>query len=95
MHFTHLTTTIGNDDFETNYDGTLFRLKASLGLGYNSKTFYAGIDGKIFRTFKAQEEVQVEHKETGKSFRIFFGFHILAPRKINSAYDKFEDKFYQ
>lgn len=91
MHFTHLTTIIANESFETKYDGTLFRLKGTLGIGYNTRTFYGGIDGKIFRTFKSQEEANVAHKETGKSFRIFLGFHILAPRKINAAYDKVEN----
>jgi len=69
MHFTHLTTTIGNDDFETNYDGTLFRLKATLGLGYNSKTFYAGVAARFLEPSKHKKRSmwnirkQVNHLE--------------------------------
>ncbi len=93
MTNTWLTTTINGEDFKSNINSFIMRGSAILGLGYNSKGLFAGVEGKAHRRFQNQGGTGVKEEIDGFSFRVFVGFHIKAPHFINRAYDKFEAKF--
>jgi len=91
LRYTALTTPFNGEFVTTNYRSFNFRSKGILGLGYNSKKIFGGIDLRYLHEIQEQGTGQVHEELDGYSFRVFFGFHILAPRFINKTYDRVEE----
>ncbi len=89
---TQLTTIINSEALVTTQNTFVARGSARFGLGYNSKSFYGGVDAKANRRFQGQNNNSIKEEITGLAFRIFIGFHIKAPSKLNRLYDKVESR---
>lgn len=87
---TQLTTIINAEPYVTAQNTFVARGSARIGLGYNSQGFYAGIDAKANRRFQGQNNNSIKEEITGLALRVFIGFHIKAPKKLNDLYSKVE-----
>lgn len=90
LRSTALTTPQNGQEFESHYTTFNFRSKGILGLGYNSSKIFTGVDFRYLHEIQNQRNGTVHEEIDGYSFRVFFGFHILAPKFINRTYDKVE-----
>lgn len=86
-------TPINNQPVISNQNSLITRVSGIAALGYNSPGLFWGIEGKIHERFQSQGEA-VQERIQGFALRLFVGFHILAPKKINLLYDKVESKFF-
>ena len=90
---TKLKTPVNGQDVITKNTNLIGRINGTFGLGYNSPGLFGGIEGSINTSLQRQGKSDVKQELHGFAFRVFIGWHILAPKKINTLYDKFEDKF--
>ena len=94
MTTTWLKTPLNGEIVETTSHNFISRISGIAGLGYNSKGFYGGIEGKVHKRYQNQSNNAVKEEITGLAFRVFLGWHILAPRPINRLYDKIESRLF-
>jgi hypothetical protein len=94
MTTTWVKTPINGQIAETTSNNYISRISGIAGLGYNSKGFYAGLEGKVHKRYQNQSNNAVKEEITGFACRIFLGWHVLAPRSINRLYDKVESRLF-
>ncbi|WP_420386967.1 DUF4421 family protein [Roseivirga sp.] len=87
-------TPVNNQNFISHQNSLITRVSGLFGFGYNSPGFFGGVEGKIHQRFQNQASNAVKEEINGFAFRLFVGFHILAPKKINTLYDRVESKFF-
>lgn len=89
--FSRITSRENGMEQTTNFNALKLRVNGLIGAGYNSKSLYTGVDFRFHS--KAQDEPSgaTYDSEGGLSFKIFLGFHILAPKGINRTYNKIEE----
>jgi len=87
FHHTSLLTRMPDEDIKTKYTDPLFRMQERIGLGYNSRKFFSGVE--LFSTQSTYTEsnntVQVAAMRT--SFQIFAGYRFNAPKFLKHETD--------
>lgn len=89
--FTSLDTPINGDIINSKYQSFKVRGKGYLGLGYNSQGLFFGTDFRFHHLQQNLAQGTVQEELNGVFFRVFVGYHILAPKFINRTYDKVEE----
>ncbi len=91
MEFSKVTTKIDEQrDISRNND-FIFNFFGQLGVGYNSKNFYSGIDIRGIYTGRNNSSI-IKFDTTRDILRIYVGYRFKAPRFIRKGVDWIEDK---
>ncbi len=91
VEFNKITTEF-ESGFETNNDTSIVaNIFSQIGLGYNSDSFYSGIDLRGIVTTRDEEAI-VKFNTSRSIFRFYVGYRFKAPRLFKDSVDWLEDQ---
>ena len=88
---TKLLTRFPDGNVMSNYTDPLFQLQEKIGLGYNSKQFYAGAEFSASQMTHDQNNTSVQTNATRIYFQVFVGYRFNAPRFLKHQADVVKD----
>jgi hypothetical protein len=91
MEFNRLKTKTEEGLIESNNNEFIFNINSHIGLGYNSKSFFAGLALKGIATTRADNSV-IKFNTQRSSFLLFVGYRFNAPKFMKKSFDWVEDK---
>jgi hypothetical protein len=84
---TNLLTRYPDEDVTTKYTDPLYELKETIGIGFNSKKFYAGAELSADQRAHNDNHSSVQTKATRGYFQIFVGYRFNAPKFLKHETD--------
>lgn len=91
IEFNKLVTNFEDEMIITKDNNFVFHLNAQLGLGYNTKRFYAGTHIKGIVTARGKKSL-VGFNTLRGVFQIYVGYRFKAPKFVENAFDWMEDQ---
>lgn len=91
LEFNKLVTYIEDEKVITKDNNFVFHLNAQLGIGYNSKSFYAGSYLKGIVAARGKESL-VGFNTFRAVFQIYVGYRFKAPKFMENGFDWIEDQ---
>jgi len=91
MEFNKLETMTEEGLVKTNNNEIVFNINSLIGLGYNSKSFFAGLALKGIATTRSDNSV-IKFNTQRSSFVLFLGYRFRSPKFLKNSFDWVEDK---
>jgi len=91
MEFNKLKTKYDEGTQYTNNNELVFNINSLIGLGYNSKSFFAGLALKGIATTRSDNSV-IKFNTQRSSFILFVGYRFRSPKFLKSSFEWVEDK---
>jgi len=89
---TNLTTRTPQGNVNSAYTDPLFRAQEGIGLGYNTKRLFTGVQLSMVQTIKNENRTSVQLEAKRVYFQVFAGYHFIAPRVIRREADIVKEK---
>jgi hypothetical protein len=90
-NFTHLTTLLPDEKIYTDYFSPVFRLQERLGIGYNSRKFFGGVDIAMVQATRDDHGKAVQQNSSRNYFQVFIGYRFNAPAFLRKKTSQVED----
>ncbi len=91
MEFNKLNTLVDDGFIKTSNHELIFNINSHIGLGYNSKSFFAGLALKGIATTRTDNSV-IKFDTQRSSFILFVGYRFHSPKFLKDSFDWVEDK---
>jgi hypothetical protein len=75
----------------TYYNAALYRIKAKISAGYNTRKFHAGAEFSAIGSSHQQSNGLVQTKAARTYFQVFIGYRFNAPKILIKSTDKVND----
>ena len=91
IEFNKLITRTDNGNIYSRDNDLVFNLDTHLGLGYNSKSFFGGVDLRFIATTRDENSI-IEFDTLRGLFQIFIGYRFNSPKFLKESVDWIEDQ---
>lgn len=88
ISFTHLTRYLTEEPVKSNYFAPVVRFQERVGMGYNSRTFFAGADLSLTQWLRFEKTGEIGLSTTRTYIQVFFGYRFRAPAFIRKSTEK-------
>ena len=86
-HRTKLLTRQTDGNITTRYNDPVFSVVEKVGIGYNTKKLFAGVEGSFFQSSLNQNNTSVQTKGMRSYYQIFVGYRFNAPAFLKKDAD--------
>ena len=95
IKYTDLLTRFPTENYKSNYTDQIFELNLRSGIGYNSRTFFAGyeISGIIDQSKQSRTDVTLNNERL--YMQVFVGYRFGAPKIVNKQMDIMEEQMHE
>lgn len=87
FHHTNLLTRMPDEDIKTKHTDPLFRMQERIGLGYNSRKFFSGVELFSSQSSHSENDNIVQIQSARTSFQVFVGYRFNAPKFLKHETD--------
>ncbi|MFZ4522962.1 MAG: DUF4421 family protein [Bacteroidales bacterium] len=77
--YTHLITQLPGEKILSDYVSAVFRMRERIGIGYNSRKFFAGVDVSLAQSTQERSGSAVQLNASRTYFQVFAGYRFTAP----------------
>lgn len=87
FHHTSLLTCMPEEEIKTKQTDPLFRMQERIGLGYNSRKFFSGVELFSSQSSHSENDNIVQIQSARTSFQVFVGYRFNAPKFLKHETD--------
>jgi hypothetical protein len=87
FHHTSLLTRMPTEELHDKYTSPVFRMQERIGVGYNSRKFFAGAELYSSQSTYSESNNAVQVSAMRTSFQIFAGYRFNAPKFLKHETD--------
>jgi len=77
--YTHLITQLPGEKIRSDYLSAVFRMRERVGIGYNSRKIFAGVDLSLTQSTQERSGSSVQLNASRTYFQVFAGYRFIAP----------------
>ena len=89
--YTHLVTKLPEGTVYTDYFSPVYRLQERIGVGYNSRKFFGGVDISLLQSLRNENGNAVQLNTNRNYFQVFVGYRFTAPAFLKKKASQVED----
>lgn len=91
MKHTNLITRFFNEEMSTKNLSPLFRIQEKIGIGYNTRKFFTGVDLSLAQSVHYQKNTSIREKRSQVYIQVAIGYRFRTPPIVRNATDGIKD----